>query len=258
MSNGPGIVPGPFAVRVPWLAPSLRHLDGETISVVLSHAMTLVSEAAAPVVETAEAEAPTRSARGIEQRLVDATLACIARHGLTKTTIDDIAREAGCSRATVYRYVRNKRELASRALHSESARILGACRAAADVEDTLEDAVFAMFVVAGRELTEHAALRFVADHEPEIILPHLTFADGDRFLRNVADALAPSLERFLGERAHRAAEWVARLGLAMWLSPAAPVSFTDDDALRAYVHEFVVPAIRPVPESVTDSSPHPV
>jgi len=220
--------------------------------------MTLVSEAAAPVVEATEAEATTRAAGGIEQRLVDATLACIARHGLTKTTIDDIAREAGCSRATVYRYARNKRELASRALRSESERILGACRAAADIEPTLEDAVYAIFVVAGRELSQHAALRFVADHEPEIILPHLTFAGGDRFLRNVADALAPSLERFLGERAHRAAEWITRLGLAMWLSPTAPVSFTDDEALRAYVHEFVAPAIRPVTPSVTVSSAPPV
>src|SRR5947208_16748259 len=38
-----------------------------------------------------------------EQRIVDATTRCIARWGVAKTTLDDVAREAACSRATVYR-----------------------------------------------------------------------------------------------------------------------------------------------------------
>ena len=36
-------------------------------------------------------------------RILDAALACIARVGVGKTTLDDVAREAGCARATVYR-----------------------------------------------------------------------------------------------------------------------------------------------------------
>jgi AcrR family transcriptional regulator len=35
--------------------------------------------------------------------LIDATLQCIARWGVAKTGLDDVAREAGVSRATVYR-----------------------------------------------------------------------------------------------------------------------------------------------------------
>jgi hypothetical protein len=38
-----------------------------------------------------------------EQRVVDALLACIARWGVSKTTVEDVAREAGISRATIYR-----------------------------------------------------------------------------------------------------------------------------------------------------------
>ncbi|MEA2588672.1 MAG: hypothetical protein QOH66_1599, partial [Actinomycetota bacterium] len=38
-----------------------------------------------------------------EQRVIDAALRCIARWGIAKTTLDDIAREASCSRATIYR-----------------------------------------------------------------------------------------------------------------------------------------------------------
>ena len=35
-----------------------------------------------------------------EARLIDATLICLARWGVAKTTLDDVARQAGCSRAT--------------------------------------------------------------------------------------------------------------------------------------------------------------
>ena len=41
-------------------------------------------------------------------RIRDAALVCIGRFGLAKTTVDDIAREAGCSRATLYRYFDGK------------------------------------------------------------------------------------------------------------------------------------------------------
>lgn len=44
-------------------------------------------------------------------RLVDAAEACIERFGLSKTTLEDVARVAEVSRATVYRYVDNRDEL---------------------------------------------------------------------------------------------------------------------------------------------------
>ena len=38
-------------------------------------------------------------------RILDATLALIARWGVAKTALGDVAKEAGCSRATLYRYL---------------------------------------------------------------------------------------------------------------------------------------------------------
>jgi AcrR family transcriptional regulator len=218
--------------------------------------MTLVSapEIIEPEITEAEAASPAPT---VEQRAIEATLACIARHGLSKTTIDDIARQAGFSRATLYRYFGGKRDLVRRVLQYETDRSLAAIVAAADAESTLDDAATAMFVTAGHELARNEALRFVADFEPELLLPHLTFAGGDVFLRDASRALAPALERFLGDRAGRAAEWIARLGLMLWFSPAAPVSMSDERAMRAYVHEFVVPAIRPPVSNSETASPLP-
>jgi AcrR family transcriptional regulator len=193
----------------------------------------------------AESRTGERRPEGIEARAIAATLACIARHGLSKTTIDDIAREAGCSRATLYRYFGSKQDLVTRVVQAEADRVARACRDAADAAATLEDAVVAVFLAVGRELAANESLRFVTDHEPEIILPHLTFSGGDHFLRDAADALGPALARWLGERAPRAAEWMARVCLTLWFSPTAPVSLDDAVALRSYAQSFVVPAIQP-------------
>ena len=188
------------------------------------------------------AEAP---AAGVDQRAIAATLACIARHGLGKTTIDDVAREAGCSRATLYRYFDGKQELVAAAVRAEVERLTAVVRDAADDAETLEDAIVAVLHTAGTEIGEHPALRFVADFEPERLLPSLTFARGDEFLAAASSALAPSLERFVRGRSLRAAEWIVRVGLTLWCNPTCPVSLTDPDSVRGYVRDFIVPALAP-------------
>jgi AcrR family transcriptional regulator len=189
------------------------------------------------------AEAPA----GIEERASAATLACIARHGLGKTTIDDVAREAGCSRASLYRYFGGKQELVAEAVRAETDRVVELVTGEVARTDTLEDAVVAILHTAGIELGEHPALRFVADFEPERLLPSLSFAGGDAFLMAAASVLAPALERFVPGRSMRAAEWIARVGLTLWCNPTAAVSLTDADTVRAYAREFIVPALQAQP-----------
>jgi AcrR family transcriptional regulator len=190
-----------------------------------------------------ERESPTRVG-DLEGRAVQGLLACVARQGLRKTTLDDVAREAGCSRATLYRYFASKQAVLEAALRSEADRVTVAVRAAAAAADTLEDALVAILVTAGRELGQHPALTFVAAVEPERLLPHLCFAGGDRFLAAAGAALAPAVAPFVGtRRADRAAEWVARVGLAFLCSPNPPVALDDEPAVRAYVGAFLVPAV---------------
>jgi AcrR family transcriptional regulator len=199
---------------------------------------------------TLEAEslspAPTES---VEDRAVRATLACVARHGLAKTTFDDVAREAGCARATLYRYFGGKRQLVRITVAREAARIAASIRAAADAEATFEDAVVAMFVRAARELREHDALQFVFAFEPEVVLPYVTFDAGNRFLVGAGSAISPALTRFLpAERVERAGEWLARVAFAHALSPTSPIDLTDEAEIRALVREFVLPGLlRPEP-----------
>lgn len=60
-------------------------------------------------------------------RVLDAAYACFTRHGVRRTTMDDIAVAAGMSRPAVYQYVRNKED----AFRRLTGRLLDAVLAAA-------------------------------------------------------------------------------------------------------------------------------
>ncbi|GGP94147.1 AcrR family transcriptional regulator [Actinomadura coerulea] len=47
---------------------------------------------------------PPASEAEARQRIVDATVRCIDRHGVVKTTLSDVANELGVTRQTVYRH----------------------------------------------------------------------------------------------------------------------------------------------------------
>jgi len=180
---------------------------------------------------------------GADRRIVDATLACIARVGVTKTTVDDVAAEAGISRATLYRLVRGKRQLVTGAVDAEVRRLLTAVDAAFAEAADLEDALVAAIVLTAREIEDHPALRFVLDHEPELVCRHLAFSAGTALLLRTTEHVAPRLERFLPPyRAARAAEWVCRIVLSYAASPSLELSLTDPDHVRRLVHDFVLPA----------------
>ncbi|MCD0485924.1 TetR/AcrR family transcriptional regulator [Streptacidiphilus sp. ASG 303] len=73
--------------------------------------------------------------------VLDAAYACFTRHGVRRTTMDDIARQAGMSRPAVYQHVRNKedafRRLASRLLDRSLADARSAAQAPGGLADRL-------------------------------------------------------------------------------------------------------------------------
>ena len=57
-------------------------------------------------------------------RLYEAALVCIDRRGFRKTSIDDIAKEAGVSRPTVYTYFRSKKDVVLEVIVRQAADLL--------------------------------------------------------------------------------------------------------------------------------------
>jgi AcrR family transcriptional regulator len=184
--------------------------------------------------------------------MLDATMTCLARYGVAKTTIDDVAREAGCSRATVYRYFANRGALVAAAVDREVDALTAATRRAARATDTLEDAIVAMFVTAARAITTHEALQRALTLEPEVVLPSLSFEGAERLFAEATERFAPELARFVPpERAPGAAEWCTRVLLAYLHPERAPLSMTDDASVRALVRRHVIPAVSPQTTSTT-------
>lgn len=58
------------------------------------------------------------------ERILDAAEQLYAEHGLDGITMDAVARAAGCSRATLYRYFDNRRALQFAFAHREALRIV--------------------------------------------------------------------------------------------------------------------------------------
>lgn len=185
----------------------------------------------------------------LEARICDAMLVCVARWGITKTTLEDVAREAGCGRATIYRtFQGGKGEVLRTVLVKEAARfereVTAALEAVADPEDLTEVAT-AGVVAAATFLAEHAALHHLLAHEPDVVLPHVAFHRLAGLFAVVGDFAVPHLARFVGdgEPAVRAAEWLARVVLTYVLNPVDGVDLTDPVAARHLLSTFVVPGL---------------
>jgi AcrR family transcriptional regulator len=183
-------------------------------------------------------------------RIREAALTCIGRFGLAKTTVDDIAREAGCSRATLYRYYEGKPAILRAAVAAELDRVGAALVDTGRGQTTFADAVVAVVVHGTREVRGHDALQFLLAHEPEAVLGHLAFVPGDRVLVAVGDAIAPAFDRWLAPDAcTRAGDWIARLVRAYALMPDPPVDFTDPNAARTFLTTLVVPGLADIRET---------
>jgi AcrR family transcriptional regulator len=179
-------------------------------------------------------------------RIVDGTLACISRWGLAKTTLDDVARASGYSRATVYRaFPGGKDALLQAVVDTEVSRLFSDLAVRMGEAGSLEDVLVAGMTGAARRIKEHSALTYLLAHEPEVVLPHLAFEHHDRLLAQLARYGAPFLGRWLAhDEAMRVAEWATRIVLSYLGCPAEGVELTDADDVRRLVRTFVLPGVR--------------
>jgi AcrR family transcriptional regulator len=186
----------------------------------------------------------------LDARIVAGTLRCVSRAGVRRTTLDDIAHEAGWSRATIYRLFPGGRDVLLLAvLDAEVQRLLRAMRGRLDGAGTLEEALVLAIGGTAEALRDHDALQYLLANEPGVVLPHLSFDGLDPLLERAVAFLAPHLRRFLPEdRARRAAEWAARLVVAYAADPEAPIDLTDEADVRRLVSTFVLPGLTPVHE----------
>jgi AcrR family transcriptional regulator len=156
------------------------------------------------------------------QRILAATYNCVARWGLAKTTVEDAAREANMSRATVYRtFPGGRDELLEATVAWATAefwlRLYEQVQGAASLEEVLELGIR----FARRSILEHEVLQRVMETEPERLLPALT-VESIRVRDVIADFLIPYLEArgvLSAVDLREAADFLARMVLSYIAAP---------------------------------------
>ncbi len=162
---------------------------------------------------------------------------CVCRWGWSKTTIEDIAREAGLSRATIYRAFPGGRDVVFEALRRRKVieffgELEAVASAAPDVESLLTDVIH----TAAVSLAADEQFQYQLRHEPGEILQALTFRGLDRLIVSARVFLAPHLARFVSRRdANRLAEWATRVTRSYLLEPSPHLVLEDRDSVRAFV-----------------------
>lgn len=177
--------------------------------------------------ESWRSDAPS-SVDDARNRLVDAAEACFTRFGVAKTTLEDIASEAGVSRATVYRYFEGGRdEIILGVVLREGKAFLEALGRRVQREETLGSAIVegVLYTVSAVRKNEHLALLFapeVAGHTTSIAGASTALYELTQdFLRPIFEQARAAGQLRDGIIAEDAAEFVLRMILSL-LSVAGP------------------------------------
>lgn len=176
-------------------------------------------------------------ATDVRTRLLEGAYACIAEKGLSGMALEDAARAAGVSRATLYRHFPGGREELVQAVITYETLLFFHTLAeeVADASD-LESLLVEGIVFAHEAIEGHAVLQKILQTEPERLLPQLSL-ESARLVGLVATFFeARFVDHELAEGLDRreAAEYVARLVLSFIGSPG-----TWDLSDRQQVRELV-------------------
>lgn len=184
----------------------------------------------------------------MRQRLVDAAEVCFHRHGLAKTTIEDIASEALVSRSTVYRHVGDRDELLLEVLLRAADRFFDRLQKRVTTELTISGALVdgVLYTLESVRRDEDLMLLFA----PEAIGYTTRIAgSSEAIFARTAGRLRPMIEsaQEAGEMrsdltVEEIAQWLTRIVFSLLVLPSG-VDSPDD--VRDQLGRFLIPALVP-------------
>jgi AcrR family transcriptional regulator len=194
-----------------------------------------------------------RASTSLVDRVLDATQRCFEKWGMAKVTVDDIATEAGLSRATIYRLFPGGKDVLFEALRvRELEDFFAVLRAHVEGAETLEELLVRTVVSATRELRDDEHLAVMLAAEPGAILGQLTVEGVPRIIRFAAAFIAPLADPFLDRSQSRELiDVLARLVISYFLAPSDTVDLGDAESAR----DFLVPLLAPYVESARATHP---
>ena len=172
-------------------------------------------------------------------RILDAAEELYTQRDQASIGMNEIARAAGCSRATLYRYFESREALRTAYVHRETHRLSRAIKEHIDGIDDPRERLIASITAALRMVRDSPALAsWFAVTRPPI--------GGEVAGQSeVITALAAAFVNSLGPEdpaiVERRARWVVRVLTSLLMFPGH-----DEADERAMIEEFVVPIVTPV------------
>jgi AcrR family transcriptional regulator len=182
----------------------------------------MITVATRSALRSPSAQAPSPPLRPDTQaRILEAAFDSVAAFGLTRLTMDEVARRTGVSRQTVYRYFPSKDQLVMALVLREEEAFLDGVRAAFAADDRLERALFDGILFCLRYARQHPLLDKLLATDAETLLPYLTTRAGPMMARarEVLKSLAASKAWVRAGLVDQVGDTLVRVILSYALSP---------------------------------------
>ncbi|ORB17746.1 TetR/AcrR family transcriptional regulator [Mycobacterium noviomagense] len=178
--------------------------------------------------------------------LLDAAQACFDANGLSATTMEDIARQAGVSRATVYRYFASREAVVSGVILRATERYLERVRTRIAGQPDLGSAVLEFVEVTVRAATREETIGLLFGSDEHLAGVGLAEGTSVALFEIVTEFLRPVFAAHFddfrpGLSVDDAAEWILRTILSL-LTVRGPRQ-RSREGLDTFLRRFLLPAI---------------
>lgn len=193
----------------------------------------------------------------VENRIIDGAYRCFAKFGIAKTAIEDIAREAGLSRPTVYKYFRNKNDIVNQISVLEALKLNNEVRRRCTKQDSVVETIIEATLVAARVSSRNMYVRKVME---SIYVPSMANDPAGPihqinrgWWRRVIEEGLEKGELATDLTLDQMVSWLS-LSQALLLVKIEAVKISDDD-LKAFIRRFIVDPLLAGREAVRGAAP---
>ena len=175
-------------------------------------------------------------------RVCTAALACLKRQGIEKTTMSDIAKQAGIARPTLYKYFKNIEEVLSTAIDSQAYNFAESVVRHAQQFATIEERIAETIIYVVEELPKDPNLSIIINDDRAKALRDRAFSDEATLVFSEMTAV-PLIEirPDLRDQGVEISEIMSRFAISMILFPGKYAS--DYEGLRGLIKRRILPGL---------------
>jgi AcrR family transcriptional regulator len=177
-----------------------------------------------------------------KSRLCEAALECLMRHGYEKTTMSDIAKEAGATRPTLYKHFKSKAETLFAAIDLQALSFAEAVMNHARQFDTVEERISETIIYVVLELPRHRYLSLILQGEFHDVLRARAFSDeATEIFSRMTSAPLIELRPDLKDEEVELSEMMSRFAISLIQFPGKYAG--NHDALERLIRRRLLPGL---------------